>query len=178
MTSIAGMSSAKRDATASWYATSPSFSSCLIRMQCSMTPFCCRSCDDRLDQLARDLDDESGASRLESGVGSAIWKERQPADRAVDQVDDVVEPDGERWMSSRSIGVMKVRSMPRRISCEISSHSCSRRLTCSATAATGRLAREEPVRGSRALSWMRRAMLVEAVEVLLVPGKEVEHAAP
>ncbi len=79
-------------------------------------------------------------------------------------------------MSSRSIGVMKVRSMPRRISWEISSHSCSSRLTWSATVAAEACPSKNRAR-IFAASWMRTASSVNRSKYSLVFGQEVQHAA-
>ena len=169
--------SRKSDATASWYATSPSFSSCLIRMQCAMTPFCLRRRGDGLDELAVVVDDELARARRERA--SARRSVKSETRRTVPSIRSMTSSSrtASWWMSSRSIGVMNVRSMPAQ---DLVGDLVA--LVLEALDLVGDRGRPAPrrrrsARGSARASWMRTRQVGEAVEVLLVARKEVQHAA-
>ena len=148
-----------------------------MRMQCGMTPFCARSCATASTSspvvvtIRRD-------SACESFVGCSM--RNSDTRRTVPSIRSMTSSSrtARRWMSSRSIGVMNVRSMPRRISCEISSHSCSRRLIWSATVATGASPWKKPLQDLRAPRGCGRAISLKRSKYFSSRGRKLSIAPP
>src|SRR6266498_3064504 len=143
-------------------------------MQCATTPFWPRSAE-TASTISWVIWTMISESFRESGVGSEILK--SASRRTVPSIRSITSSNrtASWWMSSRSIGVMNVRSIPRRTSCEISSHSCSSRLIWSATGATGASPPKKPFK-MRALSWMRRAMSLKRTKNFSSRGNRMSIA--